>query len=99
MLNIVRKIDVGSRSTTTALSQLRIKVGLVLYDGLPVLLYSTSHHALLPCQLVWQEAEVGMLDTTAICAVLRFQLVLAASSGEHKLKSVAGRASVSSFKT
>ncbi len=23
----------------------------------------TSHHVLLPCQLVWQEAEVGKLDT------------------------------------
>jgi hypothetical protein len=28
------------------------------------LLYPTSHHVLLPCQLVWQEAEVGKLDTS-----------------------------------
>jgi hypothetical protein len=26
--------------------------------------YRTSSHVLLPCQLVWQEAEVGMLDTS-----------------------------------
>jgi len=24
--------------------------------------YPISHHVLLPCQLVWQEAEVGKLD-------------------------------------
>jgi len=30
---------------------------------LPAFLYPTSHHVLLPCQLVWQEAEVGKLDT------------------------------------
>jgi hypothetical protein len=30
--------------------------------GLPVGV-CTSHHVTLPCQLVWQEAEVGMLGT------------------------------------
>lgn len=33
-------------------------------DRLPDFLYPTSHHLLLPCQLVWQEAEVGKLDTS-----------------------------------
>ncbi len=29
----------------------------------PAFFYPTSHYVLLPCQLVWQEAEVGKLDT------------------------------------
>ena len=34
------------------------------FDRLKAFLYPTSHHVLLPYQLVWQEAEFGKLETT-----------------------------------
>jgi hypothetical protein len=36
----------------------------LMVHGRDAFLYPTSHHALLPYQLVWQEAEVGKLDTS-----------------------------------
>jgi len=35
------------------------------FDRLEAFLYPTNRHVLLACQLVWQEAEVGMLDTSS----------------------------------
>jgi hypothetical protein len=36
----------------------------VLCPSRDVSLYHTSHHVMLPCRLVWQEAVVGMLGTS-----------------------------------